>query len=45
MDGGAGDDEVNGDTAVASPTSNVADGDICVTDAADATVAPANCDL
>jgi Ca2+-binding RTX toxin-like protein len=45
MDGGAGDDLVNGDTAVASATSNIADGDICVSDAADATVAQANCDL
>jgi len=45
VDGGAGDDLVNGDTAVAGAGSNIADGDICVADAADATVAPANCDL
>jgi len=45
MDGGVGDDLVNGDTAVAGAGSNIADGDICVTDAADTTVAQANCDL
>jgi Ca2+-binding RTX toxin-like protein len=45
VDGGAGDDLVNGDTAVAGVGSNIADGDICVTDAADTTVAAANCDL
>jgi Ca2+-binding RTX toxin-like protein len=45
MDGGAGDDLVNGDTAVAGAGSNIADGDICTADAADTTVAAANCDL
>lgn len=45
LDGGAGDDEVNGDTAPTGAGSNIADGDICITDADDTTVAPANCDL
>lgn len=45
VDGGAGDDLINGDTDPAGAGSNIADGDICVTDAADTTVAAANCDL
>lgn len=44
LDGGAGDDALNGDTAT-GPGSNIADGDICATDAADTTAAPVNCDL
>jgi Ca2+-binding RTX toxin-like protein len=42
VDGGAGDDAVNGDSLTGG---NVADGDICVSDAADTTLAAANCDL
>jgi len=42
VDGGAGDDAVNGDSLTGG---NVADGDICISDAADTTLAAANCDL
>ncbi|MDF3065112.1 MAG: Alkaline phosphatase [Polyangiaceae bacterium] len=42
VDGGAGDDAVNGDSLTGG---NVADGDICVSDAADTTLVAANCDL
>jgi Ca2+-binding RTX toxin-like protein len=42
VDGGADDDAVNGDSLTGG---NVADGDICVSDAADTTLVAANCDL
>ncbi|HXK20753.1 MAG TPA: hypothetical protein VNG33_23240, partial [Polyangiaceae bacterium] len=44
VDGGVGDDAINGDTTT-GVAANVADGDICVSDAADTTAAPVNCDL
>jgi len=42
LDGGAGDDALNGDSATGG---NVADGDICISDAADTTAVAVNCDL
>lgn len=42
VDGGADDDEVNGDSLTGG---NVADGDICISDADDTTTPAANCDL
>jgi Ca2+-binding RTX toxin-like protein len=42
LDGGAGDDALEGDTTAGT---NLADGDICISDAADTTAAASNCDL
>jgi Ca2+-binding RTX toxin-like protein len=44
LDGGAGDDMLNGDTTTGA-SANIADGDICISDAADTTAAAVNCDL
>lgn len=44
LDGGAGDDMLNGDTTTGA-SANIADGDICISDSSDTTVAAANCDL
>lgn len=41
LDGGAGNDVINGDTS----TTNLADGDICITDATDTLAGITNCDL
>lgn len=41
LDGGVGNDVINGDTA----STNLADGDICITDATDTLAGVTNCDL